>query len=134
MRVFVTGAGGQVGREFVELCQSAGDEVTAADHARLDVCDRNAVIEACTASRPEIIVHAAAWTAVDACESDPDRAFAVNALAARHVAEGASRAGAHLVHLSTDYVFDGTKDGPYVESDVPNPLSVYGGRKWARER
>ena len=68
----------------------------------------------------------AAWTAVDACETDPDRAFAVNALGTRHVAEGARLSGAHVVYVSTDYVFDGRGHDPYVEWDHPNPQSVYG--------
>jgi dTDP-4-dehydrorhamnose reductase len=75
------------------------------------------------------MVHAAAWTAVDACEDNPDRAFAVNALGTRHVAEAARRWGAHLVYISTDYVFDGTSVRPYTEWDGPNPLSVYGRSK-----
>ena len=134
MKLLVTGAGGQVGRELVELCRARGDDVVAADHAQLDAVDRDAVLQACLSTRPDAIVHCASWTAVDACESDPDRAFAANALAARHVAEGAARSGAHLVHVSTDYVFDGTKPSPYDEWDVPNPQSVYGRSKWAGEQ
>jgi dTDP-4-dehydrorhamnose reductase len=134
MRIVVTGAAGQVGRELAELCSAGGDEVLAADHAHLDATDRDAVLQLCTAARPDAIVHCASWTAVDACESDPDHAFAANALAARHVAEGAARAGAHLVHLSTDYVFDGTKPSPYDEWDTPNPTSAYGRSKWAGEQ
>jgi dTDP-4-dehydrorhamnose reductase len=79
-------------------------------------------------------VHAAAWTEVDACEADPDRALAANGLGTRHVAEAARRVGAHLCYLSTDYVFDGTKPGPYTEWDDPNPQSVYGRSKLAGER
>jgi dTDP-4-dehydrorhamnose reductase len=79
-------------------------------------------------------VHAAAWTEVDACEADPDRALAVNGLGTRHVAEAARRVGAHLCYLSTDYVFDGTKPGPYTEWDDPTPRSVYGRSKLAGER
>lgn len=134
MRILVTGAGGQVGRELVELCKAAGDEVVACDHARLDVGDRDVVLQAITSVRPDAVVHAAAWTAVDACESDPDRALLVNGLAVRHVAEGCRRVGAHLVQMSTDYVFDGTKPTPYDEWDVPNPQSVYGRSKWAGEQ
>jgi len=134
MRILVTGAGGQVGRELVELCVGRGDEVVGADHSTLEVRDRDAVLQLVLTARPDAVVHTAAWTAVDACESDPDRAHAENALGARHVAEAARRAGAHLVHLSTDYVFDGTKPTPYDEWDVPNPASVYGRSKWAGER
>ncbi|MEY2433603.1 MAG: dTDP-4-dehydrorhamnose reductase [Acidimicrobiaceae bacterium] len=134
MNVLVTGAGGQVGRELVELCIAEGDDVTAADHARLDVTDRDAVLQLCQAVRPAAIIHAASWTAVDACESDPERAHAVNAAGAGYVAEAAKEVGAHLVHISTDYVFDGTKPTPYDESDVPNPMSEYGRSKWAGEQ
>ena len=84
--------------------------------------------------RPDVVVHAAAWTEVDACESAPDRAFRVNALAVRWVVEACDRVGAHLVHLSTDYVFDGIKADPYVEWDEPGPRSVYGASKLAGER
>jgi len=134
MRVLVTGAAGQVGRELVETCESAGDEIVACDHASLDVLDRDAVLQAVLATRPHAVVHAGAWTAVDACESDPDRAMAVNALGARHIAEACARSDAHLVHLSTDYVFDGTKPAPYDEWDVPRPESMYGRSKWASEQ
>jgi dTDP-4-dehydrorhamnose reductase len=79
------------------------------------------------------VIHCAAWTAVDDCEGDPDRAWLANALAVRWVAEGCRRTGAHLVHLSTDYVFDGTKATPYVEWDTPNPASAYGRSKLGGE-
>jgi dTDP-4-dehydrorhamnose reductase len=131
LRVFVTGAGGQLGRELVGAF--AGHHVVASDHARLDVADRDAVLQAITTAAPDAVVHAAAWTAVDACESDPDRAFAVNALGTRHVAEAARRVGAHLAYVSTDYVFDGDAPEPYTEWDRPNPRSVYGRSKLAGE-
>jgi dTDP-4-dehydrorhamnose reductase len=130
-RVLVTGAGGQIGREVVDAC--AGDDLIAADHATLDVGDRDAVLQAITSTAPDVIVHAGAWTAVDACEGDPDHAFRVNALGTRHVAEGARRVGAWVCYLSTDYVFDGTKSEPYVEWDTPNPMSVYGRSKLGGE-
>ena len=88
---------------------------------------------AITTLQPDLVVHAAAMTNVDACETDPDRAYAVNVMGTRHVADGARRVGAHVVHLSTDYVFDGTKDAPYHEWDDPNPLSVYGRAKLGAE-
>jgi dTDP-4-dehydrorhamnose reductase len=132
VRVLVTGAGGQLGRELVEAFD--GWDVVAADRGRLDVVDRDAVVGAITSLRPDVVVHAAAWTAVDACEGDVDRAVAVNALGTRHVADGARRVGAHVVHISTDYVFDGTKAAPYDEWDLPNPQSVYGRSKLGGER
>lgn len=135
MRVLITGAGGQVGRELVEVFGSSDHhEVHAFDRSGLDIGDRDAVLSAITTLRPEVIVNPAAWTAVDACESDPDRAFRDNALAVRHLADGARRVGARIVHLSTDYVFDGTKNAPYVEWDSTAPTSVYGASKLAGER
>jgi len=131
-RVLVTGAAGQVGRELVEAL--AGHDVIAPDRDLLDVSARDAVLAAVTELGPQVIVHTAAWTAVDACEGDPDRAFAVNALGTRHIAEGARRVGAHVCYLSTDYVFDGTQATPYREWDAPNPLSVYGASKLAGEQ
>jgi dTDP-4-dehydrorhamnose reductase len=126
-RVLITGARGQLGRELTDVF--ADTDVVAVGHDRLDVADRDAVLGAITVLRPDVVVHAAAWTAVDACEADPDRAFAANALGCRHVAEGARRVGAHVLQVSTDYVFDGTKPGPYHEWDTPNPASVYGQSK-----
>ena len=131
MRVVITGARGQLGQDLVEAF--AGQEVVAVDHAALDVADRDAVLQLLGATRPDAVVHAAAWTAVDACESDPDRAFQVNALGTRHVVEGARLVGAHVLYVSTDYVFDGTAPAPYTEWDVPNPLSVYGRSKLGGE-
>jgi dTDP-4-dehydrorhamnose reductase len=98
------------------------------------VSDRDAVLQAIDGVGPDAVIHCAAWTAVDACEGDPDRAFAVNALGSRHVAEGAMLTGAHLVYVSTDYIFDGRQPAPYVEWDSPNPLSVYGRSKLGGER
>lgn len=135
VRVLVTGAGGQVGAELVAAFAAPGHhEVIGVDHATLDVADRDAVLAAITSTRPDAVVHPAAWTAVDACEGDPDRAFAVNALGTRHVADGARRVGAPVFYVSTDYVFDGTKPSPYHEWDPTGPRSVYGASKLAGER
>jgi dTDP-4-dehydrorhamnose reductase len=135
MRVFITGASGQLGSELVaEFERDDHHEVVAATHEHLDVAERDAVLGLVTATQPDAVVHAAAWTAVDACEDDVDRAFAVNALGTRHVAEGARRVGAQMLYVSTDYVFDGTKPEPYVEWDEPNPQSSYGRSKLAGER
>jgi dTDP-4-dehydrorhamnose reductase len=135
MRVLITGAGGQLGRDLTTaFAQSpTHHDVVAEGHARLDVSDRDAVLQAITGFRPHIVVHAGAWTAVDACEGDADRAFRVNALGSRHVAEGAAAVDAHVVYVSTDYVFDGTATAPYREWDATNPLSVYGRSKRAGE-
>jgi dTDP-4-dehydrorhamnose reductase len=130
-RILVTGAGGQIGREVVDAF--TGHEVIAADHAALDVADRDAVLQAITSTVPDAVVHTGAWTAVDECEGDSDRAFRVNTLGTRNVVEGARRVRAWLCYLSTDYVFDGAKPEPYVEWDTPNPGSVYGRSKLGGE-
>ncbi len=133
MRVLVTGAGGQLGRDVVDGCSAAGDEVIACDRATLDVSDRERVLQVIAAAAPDAVVHAGAWTNVDGCETDPDRAYAVNALGTRHVAEAARMVGARVCYVSTDYVFDGTGTRPYHEWDATNPLSVYGRSKLAGE-
>jgi dTDP-4-dehydrorhamnose reductase len=134
VRVLVTGAAGQLGTEVALVLAAAGHDVIAAGRDRLDVGDRDAVLGAVTSLCPDVVVHTAAWTAVDACEADPDRAFRVNALGCRYVADACRRAGSHLCAVSTDYVFDGTQAAPYTEWDRPNPLSVYGRSKEAGER
>jgi dTDP-4-dehydrorhamnose reductase len=133
MRVLITGAGGQLGRDLTSAFSGAGSHHDVLPADRLEVSDRDAVLQAVTASRPTVVIHAAAWTAVDACESDPDRAFRSNALGTRNVAEGARLVDAHLVYVSTDYVFDGRSTEPYREWDQTNPLSVYGRSKLAGE-
>jgi dTDP-4-dehydrorhamnose reductase len=132
VRVLITGAGGQLATDLSPAF--AHHDVRAADHAALDVSDRDAVLQAITTICPDVVLHTAAWTAVDACEGDPDRAFKANTLGTRHVAEGSRLTGAHLLYVSTDYVFDGTSLTPYGESDRPNPLSVYGRSKLGGER
>jgi dTDP-4-dehydrorhamnose reductase len=132
VKVLVTGAGGQVGTEL--LAAFPGHEVVGVTHDRLDVGDREAVLAAVSAEAPDAVVHAAAWTAVDACEADPDRALRVNALGSRHVVEAARRVGARVCYLSTDYVFDGTKAEPYDEWDGPAPRSAYGRSKLGGEQ
>ena len=134
MRVLITGASGQLGTDLARWCAASGDDVVAVGRQELDVSDRPSVDDVILGGRFDVVVNAAAWTAVDACEGDPERAFQVNALACGWVADACRRAGTHLVHVSTDYVFDGTKDGPYHEWDEPSPRSVYGASKLAGER
>jgi len=131
VRVLITGAGGQVGTELVR--SFAGHEVIACDRSMLDVADRESVLGAITQTAPDAVVHAAAWTAVDDCEAHPDRAFAVNALGTRHVAEAARLVRARVCYVSTDYVFDGDAPEPYREWDRTSPRSVYGRSKLAGE-
>ena len=135
MRALVTGAAGQVGREVVELLgASPHHECLALSSSELDVSVRERVLQVAGEWAPEVIINAAAFTAVDACESQLDKAFAVNTLGPRNLAEGARLVGAHLVHISTDYVFDGRSPLPYLEWDQTNPLSVYGRSKLAGEQ
>lgn len=131
--VLITGAGGQLGADCALLYNAAGYDVTAATRADLDVGDRDAVLALVEAKKPDVVVNAGAWTAVDDCESDPDKAFRVNGLAVRHLNEACIKNDAHLVQISTDYVFDGTKAEPYVEWDDTHPQSIYGHSKLAGE-
>ena len=133
MRILVTGAGGQLGVELVEAARRFGHDVHGFARESLDVTDAGAVTIAFETVRPDVVVHAAAWTAVDACEADPGRAFLVNARGTRNVVDAARAVGAHVVYVSTDYVFDGTKVGAYEIDDEPNPRSVYGASKLAGE-
>ena len=134
MRVLITGAGGQLGHDLLAAFGEPHHEVLGTTHASMDLADRDGVLATICGFEPDVVIHGAAWTAVDACESDPDKAFAVNGFGTRNVAEGARRVGAHVVYVSTDYVFDGTKDGAYREWDPTSPTSVYGASKLAGER
>jgi dTDP-4-dehydrorhamnose reductase len=131
-RTVVTGAGGMLGRAVVERFASR-HEVVPQRRADCDLADLRATVRWIGAQRPQIIVHGAAWTDVDGCEGDPERAFRDNAWATRNVALAAQLAGAAVCYVSTDYVFDGTKPSPYVEDDAPAPANVYGASKRAGE-
>jgi dTDP-4-dehydrorhamnose reductase len=131
MKLLVTGAGGQVGRALAEA--AGGVDLVGLDRAALDVTDAEAVQRAVEAHAPDAVVNLAAYTAVDRAEAEPERAFAVNRDGAAHLASACAEAGIPLLHVSTDYVFDGAKGAPYVEDDPPNPLGVYGRSKWEGE-
>jgi len=143
VRILITGALGQLGTELREVFGADGHhEVIATDAiagpgdpaSPLDITDRDAVLSAITSTRPDAVIHPAALTAVDRCETEPDLAYAINAVGTRHVADAARIAGARVLYVSTDYIFDGTKPTPYLEWDAPNPQSVYGASKLAGER
>jgi dTDP-4-dehydrorhamnose reductase len=134
VKLLVTGAAGQLGREIVDVAQTRGLDVVAADRTVLDITDRDAVHRVVAGHRPDAIVHAAAWTAVDACEADSDKANRVNGTATADIVAAAREVGASVHVISTDYVFDGTKPAPYVETDAPNPQSAYGRSKLLAER
>jgi dTDP-4-dehydrorhamnose reductase len=132
LRIAVTGSAGGIGRAFLKR-ESGAHDIVPLPHAELPVEDRTAVEKRLLQARPDVVLHLAAMTSVDGCEEDPERAFAVNVKGTDNVARAAAAAGAVLVALSTDYVFDGEKGGPYDERDVPNPLSVYGASKLRAE-
>lgn len=133
MKILLTGASGQVGYELQRSLQGLG-EVIAVDRARMDLADLDQVRSVVRAVRPNLIVNPAAYTAVDKAESEPALARTINALAPAVLAEEAKALGAAMVHYSTDYVFDGTREGAYVETDQPNPVSVYGRTKLEGEQ
>ena len=134
VKVLITGAAGQLGTDLVASANHAGLDVIATSHADLDITDRNSVSQKIASAAPEAIIHAAAWTAVDACESDIKKAMAINSDGTANVANAARQIGARVIYISTDYVFDGTKVTPYIESDRPNPQSVYGASKLVGEQ
>jgi len=127
-KVLVTGAAGQLGSA---LCVELSEDflVIPTTRKECDITDLEATMDFVRRHEPNVIVNCAAYTDVDGCELQPERAFAVNALGARNVAIAAREVGAKLVHISTDYVFDGEKKGPYLEWDVPRPINVYGQSK-----
>jgi dTDP-4-dehydrorhamnose reductase len=154
MRILITGANGQLGHDLIDClagrvpdggrrCALLGPEgprpglqhdVLGTDIDTMPVDDRDAVLATFTAFRPELVLHGGAFTAVERCETEVDAAYAVNATGTRNVAEAAALVGAHVVYVSTDYVFDGTASRPYREWDIPCPTSIYGASKLGGER
>lgn len=133
--VLVTGCNGQLGREMQELAARFGEfSVTFTDVEELDITDESAVVGFVAQLHPRFIVNCAAYTAVDRAESDERTAWLLNVQAVRNLVNAAERVGASLVHISTDYVFDGTSSVPYKESDQEHPVSVYGKTKAEGER
>lgn len=132
--MLVAGAGGMVGRAVSEHCKSRGDEVFAYDHKALDITSARLVGREVARVEPDAVINCAAWTDVDGCERDPARAQAANADGPENLAQASRLIDAVFVTISTDYVFDGEKDGFYTQNDEPNPTSVYGVSKLAGER
>ncbi len=139
MKILITGAAGQLGQALVREVGRRGWEAWPTDLDELDITDARGVWEQLGRQRPQLVINAAAATRVDDLEADPDLALKVNSLGPRNLAAACRRRGIKLVHVSSDYVFDGEKDGPYVEWDAPRPLSVYGlskllGENYVREQ
>lgn len=133
MRIAVTGKNGQVVRSLLTLANDS-IEIIACGRPELDLITPNSIYAALAAAKPDVIISAAAYTAVDKAEDEPEIAYAVNAKGAGAVAEATARLNIPIIHISTDYVFDGTKSGLYDETDLPNPQNVYGMSKLEGER
>ncbi len=133
MRVLITGAAGMLAQDLSSAARSAGADVAALSRAELDITDRAAVERAMSAAEPDVVVNCAAYTNVDGAEEQAELALAVNGEGAGHVAMAAAALGAWAIHVSSDYVFDGSKREPYLESDRTGPLSAYGRSKLAGE-
>jgi dTDP-4-dehydrorhamnose reductase len=132
MRVLITGGAGQLGRAL--QAAFAGVHVNALGHSDLDITDREQVSQAISSLRPDVVIHAAAWTDTAGCERDPDRAMLVNGEGAGIVAEACRQAGCAMIYISSNEVFDGEKGTPYNEDDAPNAVNAYGASKLEGER
>lgn len=135
MKILVIGSHGMLGRDLVNRLsslsdpQNSGNEVIAVDREHVDITHNEDTAKFIAQVKPDVIVNCAAFSNVDACETQISEAFAVNASGARNAALAGKQTGAKVIHISTDYVFDGTKNQPYIETDKPHPLSVYGKSK-----
>ncbi|TCJ20692.1 dTDP-4-dehydrorhamnose reductase [Rubrobacter taiwanensis] len=133
MKVLVTGAGGQLGLELMELMPARGYKVIGLTREELDISDAEAVEGSLRKHRPGLVINAAAYTNVDSCEEETGLAYRVNTLGPRNLAQYGERLGCELLHVSTNYVFDGSSSRPYEPFDLPNPISAYGRTKLAGE-
>lgn len=133
MKVAVIGGSGQLGNDVSAAFVSAGHNVTSLDHSMIEIASLNSVQASLGLIQPDLIVNTAAFHHVEKCEADPSQAFAINGAGARNVAMAAESLGAKLIHISTDYVFDGKTQTPYTEEAVPTPLNVYGNTKLSGE-
>jgi len=134
LKILVTGAAGMVGQALSQHCRLSGDEVVPYTHQSLDIASADLVTAAVLASKPDAVINCAAWTDVDGCELDPSQAHAANAIGPENLARACREVGAGFVTISTDYVFDGKKEGFYTQRDDPNPQSVYAQSKLEGER
>src|SRR5687767_11943842 len=129
MKILITGSKGQLGQELAEVLPERGHEVVALSRGELDVSNVETVEQAIEVHSPELVINAAAYTSVDPCETETELAYSVNALGPRNLAQCCERRGCELLHVSTNYVFDGEGDRPYEPFDLPNPISAYGRSK-----
>lgn len=138
MKVLLTGAKGQIGSEIgsevASLSQNRDIDVSAFSREQLDITDKSAIAQVIQSISPDVLINAAAYTAVDRAEEEQDAAFAVNCRGVENLAEICNESAIPVIHLSTDYIFDGKKEGAYMEDDSPSPLSVYGESKWQGEQ
>lgn len=133
MHILITGAEGQLGKELIRQL-SPSHSIFSFGKKELDITKKYEVEEIISQMKPQIIIHAAAFTAVDQCETDPKKAFVVNSIGTGYVAQAAHKVNARMIYISSDYVFDGQKHSPYTEEDEPYPQSIYGMSKWLGER
>jgi dTDP-4-dehydrorhamnose reductase len=133
MKILLTGCRGMLGRDLVPCLEKAGFELQCVDIAEMDITKRNLVLDSVGSAEPDLVINCAAYTAVDKAESEQELAFAVNREGPGHLADACSKRGIPLVHISTDYVFDGKSSRPYREDDLTNPIGVYARSKWEGE-
>lgn len=133
MKVLVTGVNGQLGYDVVKELEKRGHEAIGVDRKEMDLISTEQIKECIENIKPEAIIHCAAYTAVDKAEDEEDLCRRVNAIATKDIAECAKKLDIPMIYISTDYVFDGTKDGEYTEDDIPNPINVYGKTKYEGE-
>ncbi|MGC8889335.1 MAG: dTDP-4-dehydrorhamnose reductase [bacterium] len=129
MRVLITGSNGQLGKAVTEVFFKENIEVYPIPHSRLDISNREEVKGIFTSYLPDIVINCAAYTNVDGCEKEPEKAYRMNTLGPKNLAIISERLNIFLIHISTDYVFDGEKDSPYTEFDLPHPINTYGRSK-----
>lgn len=129
MKMLVTGANGMLGQDLCSYFEKKGHEILRTNRDTLDICDEEAAKRVIIDNKPDVIVHCAAYTNVDKAEDEIEQAKKVNSIGAKNVAKAAREINAVMVYISTDYVFDGTKNSPYLPSDKPNPINIYGKTK-----
>jgi len=133
MKILITGCNGQLGSELKQICP-AHMQVTYTDYQQLDITNEDTVLSFVEALKPDVVINAAAYTAVDKAESDKETAYAVNAASVGYLAKACAQINARFIHISTDFIFDGCKTAPYLPGDVANPISVYGETKYQGEQ